>query len=107
MTSYENHKVSDRIVAQYVNRRTGGDPSKIPDVLTNKIIHKSRAGEIGQIVVRKYTGTVENKASIALQKFVANIDSSHGEIAETMMASKTLPKGMRRVAEALLDPKNK
>ncbi len=79
----------------------------VAPILSNRVTHKSRQGELGRVIVRRFSGVDQNKAHQALVKFQQNTEESHEGIASTLMASKTLPKGMRRVAEALLDPKNK
>ena len=78
----------------------------LPPEMRNATVFRSKKGPMGQVVVRRWTGVDTNYASRALRTFVKNVGDSNEAIAHTMASNPTVTKEIRRLSDALLDPKN-
>ena len=78
----------------------------LPKELKNEVVHRSRKGPMGVVIVRRWSGVDQNYTARALRTFAKNVGDSNEGIAHMLNASPTITKEMRRLADALLDPKN-
>lgn len=99
-------KRADRVVWRYLKKNHRLKPSQLPAVLTDRAVARSRKGVMGQIIVRRYSGVIKNRTVQMLKDFMERTGESREAMATTMKASKTVPKGVVRLADMLLDPRN-
>lgn len=99
-------RLADKVVWKYLRRTKRLRQTQMPAVLADSPILRSRKGVLGQITVKRFSGVAHNQARKTLEGFVERTGEDREGISGMLKCSPRAPKGIQRLAEALVDPRN-
>lgn len=92
--------VADRIIRRELKRR-GMSESELPPQLRDRVIHRTRKGPLGQLVVRSVTGVENNRAAQIVRQFEENTGGKDDIIEKMEAVRETLSKPQLELLELL------